>query len=107
MDGQPTMNVSGNGAAATAGPPPSQSPQPTTLTPPAAGAGAATLGRAPPSVYTDGKGASAGAAADEVDAEGEDDWKKGLKKPPPDERYRTEDVTQTKGNDFEDYFLKR
>ena len=27
--------------------------------------------------------------------------------PPRDERYRTEDVTATKGNEFEDYFLKR
>ncbi|KAJ6729774.1 DEAD-BOX ATP-DEPENDENT RNA HELICASE 12 [Salix viminalis] len=30
-----------------------------------------------------------------------------LKIPPADTRYRTEDVTATKGNDFEDYFLKR
>ncbi|KAK4769791.1 hypothetical protein SAY87_030323 [Trapa incisa] len=34
-------------------------------------------------------------------------WKAGLDIPPPDTRYRTEDVTLTKGNDFEDYFLKR
>ncbi|XP_059318178.1 DEAD-box ATP-dependent RNA helicase 8 isoform X2 [Lycium ferocissimum] len=35
------------------------------------------------------------------------DWKASLKIPPLDSRYRTEDVTATKGNDFEDYFLKR
>ncbi|OEL31096.1 DEAD-box ATP-dependent RNA helicase 8 [Dichanthelium oligosanthes] len=35
------------------------------------------------------------------------DWKAQLKLPPPDTRYRTEDVTATKGNEFEDYFLKR
>ncbi|KAL1546422.1 RNA helicase [Salvia divinorum] len=35
------------------------------------------------------------------------DWKASLKLPPRDNRYRTEDVTATKGNEFEDYFLKR
>ncbi|XP_022770405.1 DEAD-box ATP-dependent RNA helicase 8-like [Durio zibethinus] len=35
------------------------------------------------------------------------DWKARLKIPPPDTRYKTEDVTATKGNEFEDYFLKR
>ncbi|KAL7125807.1 hypothetical protein ABFS83_14G141100 [Erythranthe nasuta] len=35
------------------------------------------------------------------------DWKAQLKLPPQDTRYRTEDVTATKGNEFEDYFLKR
>ncbi|KAJ4956925.1 hypothetical protein NE237_013708 [Protea cynaroides] len=35
------------------------------------------------------------------------DWKAHLKIPPPDTRYKTEDVTATKGNEFEDYFLKR
>ncbi|WOH09409.1 hypothetical protein DCAR_0728866 [Daucus carota subsp. sativus] len=35
------------------------------------------------------------------------DWKARLKLPPQDTRYRTEDVTATKGNEFEDYFLKR
>ncbi|XP_039818688.1 DEAD-box ATP-dependent RNA helicase 8-like [Panicum virgatum] len=35
------------------------------------------------------------------------DWKDQLKLPPPDTRYRTEDVTATKGDEFEDYFLKR
>ncbi|XP_031125234.1 DEAD-box ATP-dependent RNA helicase 8-like [Ipomoea triloba] len=34
-------------------------------------------------------------------------WKARLNIPPPDTRYRTEDVTATKGNEFEDYFLKR
>ncbi|XP_018456211.1 DEAD-box ATP-dependent RNA helicase 8 [Raphanus sativus] len=36
-----------------------------------------------------------------------EDWKARLKLPAPDTRYRTEDVTATKGNEFEDYFLKR
>lgn len=35
------------------------------------------------------------------------DWKQQLMLPAKDERVRTEDVTATKGNDFEDYFLKR
>lgn len=107
MDGQPTMNMTGNGAATGTPPPPTQSSQATALAPPAAGAGATTASGSAPGVYTDGKGASAGAVTDGVDAGSEDDWKEGLTKPAPDERYRTEDVTQTKGNDFEDYFLKR
>ena len=35
------------------------------------------------------------------------DWKKQLRLPPKDRRPQTEDVLSTKGNDFEDYFLKR
>ncbi|KAH9305970.1 hypothetical protein KI387_010374, partial [Taxus chinensis] len=35
------------------------------------------------------------------------DWKAQLKIPEADTRYRTEDVTATKGNEFEDYFLKK
>ncbi|KAI7736205.1 hypothetical protein M8C21_024118, partial [Ambrosia artemisiifolia] len=35
------------------------------------------------------------------------DWKSELRLPPADTRYKTEDVTATKGNEFEDYFLKR
>ncbi|KAI3654595.1 hypothetical protein MP228_000649 [Amoeboaphelidium protococcarum] len=34
-------------------------------------------------------------------------WKQGLTVPVKDARIKTEDVTVTKGNDFEDYFLKR
>ena len=34
-------------------------------------------------------------------------YRDGLIAPTKDERYRTEDVTQTKGRDFEDFFLKR
>eukprot|EP01023_Acetabularia_acetabulum_P026161 TRINITY_DN248_c0_g1_i2.p1 TRINITY_DN248_c0_g1~~TRINITY_DN248_c0_g1_i2.p1 ORF type:complete len:480 (+),score=58.66 TRINITY_DN248_c0_g1_i2:151-1440(+) len=34
-------------------------------------------------------------------------WKQKLSLPPRDPRHRTEDVTATKGNEFEDYFLKR
>jgi ATP-dependent RNA helicase DDX6/DHH1 len=36
-----------------------------------------------------------------------DDWKKGLKLPERDNRVRTKDVTNTKGNEFEDFCLKR
>uniref|UniRef100_A0A3Q4G6X2 RNA helicase n=1 Tax=Neolamprologus brichardi TaxID=32507 RepID=A0A3Q4G6X2_NEOBR len=36
-----------------------------------------------------------------------DDWKKNLKLPPKDMRMKTSDVTATKGNEFEDYCLKR
>jgi ATP-dependent RNA helicase DDX6/DHH1 len=34
-------------------------------------------------------------------------YRDGLLAPDKDERYKTEDVTQTKGRDFEDFFLKR
>lgn len=34
-------------------------------------------------------------------------WRDGLAAPSKDNRYKTEDVTQTKGRDFEDFFLKR
>ena len=37
----------------------------------------------------------------------DDDWKTQLNLPEPDHRQKTEDVTLTKGNDFEDYYLKR
>lgn len=37
----------------------------------------------------------------------EDDWKSKLRLPQKDLRPKTEDVTATKGNDFEDYYLKR
>ena len=37
----------------------------------------------------------------------QEDWKQSLRRPPPDTRFRTEDVTLTKGNDWEDYFLKQ
>ncbi|CAN8066634.1 unnamed protein product [Agarophyton chilense] len=36
-----------------------------------------------------------------------DDWRSLVKPPPKDTRFRTTDVTATKGNDFEDYYLKR
>ncbi|KAI7888372.1 ATP-dependent RNA helicase DHH1 [Mucor mucedo] len=36
-----------------------------------------------------------------------DNWKKSLSLPEKDTRPQTEDVTATKGNEFEDYFLKR
>lgn len=37
----------------------------------------------------------------------EEDWKSQLKTPVKDERRQTEDVTATKGNEFDDYYLKR
>jgi len=37
----------------------------------------------------------------------DDDWRSKLQLPPKDTRYKTEDVTKTKGNEFEDFFLKR
>lgn len=37
----------------------------------------------------------------------DESWKKDLKLPPKDTRPQTEDVLQTKGSDFEDYFLRR
>mmetsp|Transcript_17768 Transcript_17768/g.53509 ORF Transcript_17768/g.53509 Transcript_17768/m.53509 type:complete len:411 (-) Transcript_17768:1292-2524(-) len=36
-----------------------------------------------------------------------EDWKSSLNLPAKDTRVQTEDVTNTKGNDFEDYYLKR
>ncbi|KAK2830654.1 hypothetical protein Q5P01_018585 [Channa striata] len=36
-----------------------------------------------------------------------DDWKRSLQLPPKDNRVKTSDVTATKGNEFEDYCLKR
>jgi len=36
-----------------------------------------------------------------------DDWKEKINRPAKDMRAKTEDVTATKGNEFEDYFLKR
>lgn len=43
-------------------------------------------------------------AASSTDSE---DWKLNLKRPERDTRVQTEDVTNVKGNEFEDYFLKR
>ena len=39
--------------------------------------------------------------------EGTGTFRDGLQAPPKDTRYKTEDVTDTKGRDFEDFFLKR
>jgi ATP-dependent RNA helicase DDX6/DHH1 len=43
----------------------------------------------------------------EVAKKGDGNWKDGLKQPAKDTRFKTEDVTKTKGNDWEDFFLKR
>mmetsp|Transcript_9174 Transcript_9174/g.37804 ORF Transcript_9174/g.37804 Transcript_9174/m.37804 type:complete len:489 (-) Transcript_9174:489-1955(-) len=42
-----------------------------------------------------------------VSFESEENWKNELNLPEKDTRVKTEDVTSTKGNDFEDYYLKR
>jgi ATP-dependent RNA helicase DDX6/DHH1 len=44
---------------------------------------------------------------DEKPVELGDDWKEKINRPAPDMRAKTTDVTNTKGNEFEDYFLKR
>ncbi|CAB1321196.1 unnamed protein product [Coregonus sp. 'balchen'] len=49
----------------------------------------------------------AGAAQEGTGIRFGDDWKKRLQLPPKDTRVRTSDVTSTKGNEFEDYCLKR
>eukprot|EP01025_Chloroclados_australasicus_P004445 TRINITY_DN110_c0_g1_i1.p1 TRINITY_DN110_c0_g1~~TRINITY_DN110_c0_g1_i1.p1 ORF type:complete len:475 (-),score=18.18 TRINITY_DN110_c0_g1_i1:543-1811(-) len=51
----------------------------------------------------DSSGMGTAAQVDPNDA----NWKQKLNLPPKDPRHRTEDVTATKGNEFEDYFLKR
>jgi len=43
----------------------------------------------------------------QYDPQNPDAWKKQVAVPEKDMRVKTEDVTKTKGNDFEDYFLKR
>lgn len=53
----------------------------------------------------DNRPAQSGGGKDVV--EGTGTWKDGLAQPSKDTRYKTEDVTQTKGRDFEDFFLKR
>jgi ATP-dependent RNA helicase DDX6/DHH1 len=53
------------------------------------------------------KRTAAPAPSSEPAAVSDDDWKAKLNRPPPDTRVKTEDVTATKGRDFEDYFLKR
>jgi ATP-dependent RNA helicase DDX6/DHH1 len=40
-------------------------------------------------------------------ADNGEDWQSGLTKPAKDNRIKTEDVTNTKGHEFKDYFLKR
>ena len=42
-----------------------------------------------------------------VSFESEENWKEELNLPEKDTRVKTADVTSTKGNDFEDYYLKR
>ena len=41
------------------------------------------------------------------DTPANDDWKAGLKRPAKDGRVQTEDVTKTKGLEFEDFYIKR
>ncbi|XP_065887826.1 uncharacterized protein [Dysidea avara] len=50
---------------------------------------------------------SAPAVETPTSSENDTEWKKNLKLPTKDTRQKTEDVTNTKGNEFEDYCLKR
>eukprot|EP00742_Colponemidia_sp_Colp-10_P000503 GILJ01000549.1.p1 GENE.GILJ01000549.1~~GILJ01000549.1.p1 ORF type:complete len:492 (+),score=72.22 GILJ01000549.1:87-1562(+) len=61
----------------------------------------------PATVYSQSVAPTIHAGASATHANGDDDWKSQLRLPAPDMRVKTEDVTATKGNDFEDYFLKR
>uniref|UniRef100_A0A665VZ53 RNA helicase n=1 Tax=Echeneis naucrates TaxID=173247 RepID=A0A665VZ53_ECHNA len=65
-----------------------------------------------PAPTTQGKALGASQKAGGVPQDGGgikfgDDWKRSLKLPPKDNRVKTSDVTSTKGNEFEDYCLKR
>jgi len=46
-------------------------------------------------------------AAESFGDDDSEDWKSGLSLPEKDTRFQTTDVTATKGQEFEDYFLKR
>ncbi|XP_052803878.1 ATP-dependent RNA helicase me31b-like isoform X1 [Mya arenaria] len=46
-------------------------------------------------------------ATGDMKAENDQGWKAKLKMPPKDQRFKTSDVTNTKGNEFEDFCLKR
>jgi ATP-dependent RNA helicase DDX6/DHH1 len=52
-------------------------------------------------------GASGQSPSSTAVVNGAGSYRDGLKAPPKDTRYKTEDVTDTKGRDFEDFFLKR
>jgi len=51
--------------------------------------------------------AAAAATVPAAPSTGDEEWRRQLHAPPPDTRFKTTDVTATRGNDFEDYFLKR
>eukprot|EP01047_Picozoa_sp_COSAG01_P096105 COSAG01_NODE_26670_length_706_cov_2.181219_1_plen_178_part_10 len=53
------------------------------------------------------RGAGARGQTASAGMEGGSQWKEALQTPAADTRTKTADVTATKGNDFEDYFLKR
>jgi ATP-dependent RNA helicase DDX6/DHH1 len=56
---------------------------------------------------TNGNGEKTDADNIKNSVQGTGSYRDGLVAPPKDTRYRTEDVTDTKGRDFEDFFLKR
>lgn len=56
---------------------------------------------------TNGTTTSTSSSKQQAIVEGTGTFRDGLKAPTKDTRYKTEDVTQTKGRDFEDFFLKR
>jgi ATP-dependent RNA helicase DDX6/DHH1 len=68
------------------------------------GAGGSSSG---PALVAAGAGASAPQKALPVDIMTREDWKEHARRPQRDTRVKTEDVTATKGNEFEDYYLKR
>lgn len=57
--------------------------------------------------HTNGDSKSAANGESKSIITGTGTYRDGLVQPPKDTRYKTEDVTQTKGRDFEDFFLKR
>ncbi len=50
---------------------------------------------------------AAPAPPSEPQTNGSQDWRSEVVRPPRDTRIQTEDVTATKGHEFEDYYLKR
>jgi len=70
----------------------------------------ASVDKRQPATITSGASNSSSTTEDFTAGEkiqGTGTWKDGLVAPAKDTRYKTEDVTATKGRDFEDFFLKR
>lgn len=56
---------------------------------------------------TNGNGEKTDNTNENTAVQGTGSYRDGLVAPPKDDRYKTEDVTDTKGREFEDFFLKR